>query len=532
VKVNKVSEYAAFLFLLFTVIVNLYTRIRLINIPFNRDEATWAYAAQSMFHGVPLYSTILDTKLPGTVFIYWIFFFLFGSEIWAVRLSAVIAVAVTAYYIFLLASKLFSRISGLISAAVYLTLSLSMTVEGMFAYTEHYAMLFIMIALYHSFKAKEGSLFFNGAVSGFCISLAFMSKQQVLPIALLPAAVFFMAAGRGKILKCVPVFIASFLAPFAGLMIYLVVNNMVPNFIESIGKNGVIYFLLTDIKDGIVSFSLFLKFVRPWDLLFPAFAVVSYAVIAVKKEKTPGDILLLFFLPVAFIAISAGFMYRTHYFIFLLPPVAMLCGQWTSLPWKQTKDIAVYFMAAAAIYAVYAERTALFSMGYEKYLKKYYGTNPFFESLKISEYIRARTAPGDKITVLGAEPEIYFYSMRQDVSNDAGAYLMMWAGKNSKQMEERYISAIEKEKPVYLVFVNIDLAWRIWPDSDMLIFNWYEKMRRDQFTKEGIADMISPDETVYVFGDEAKDYKPKSGCRVEIYRTNFMAETARRAWLH
>jgi hypothetical protein len=517
---EKVRAWAPVFLLVFAAAVNLYSRIRLINLPFNRDEGIWAYAAQALSHGVPMYASILDTKLPGITVIYWLFFALFGQEIWPVRLSVIITIALTALYIYMTASRLFSKRSGIISAAAYLMMSMNMAMEGMFAYTEHYAMLFIVMAVYHAFRSKDSGFLINGAVAGLYVSLAIMVKQQVLPIAVIPAVIYIMASGKKRLLRGLAVFSSAFLVPFAGLIIYLAASHMFANFIELIVKYGSMYSSLINIDSAAKTLSYFVLFVTPWQWAFPVIGGAVYMAEIFKKEKARGDILLLFFLPVAFIAVSAGFMYRTHYFIFMLPAIAMLCGICEPKP-EWLSDATIGVMILASFYAVYMERGPLFSYSHEKYLKGYYGQSPFYESIKISEYLKQHTSPEDKIAVLGSEPQIYFYSGRRAVSNFTVVYFMMWAGKKSRELELETIREIEEEKPKYLVFVNIDVSWGVLPDSDRAIFEWFRNKRDKQFTLECVAELKTPDVTNYYYGENARKYKQDAKNLIYVYRTNF-----------
>lgn len=518
---KKISGYIPAAFLIIAAAVNLYVRIRFINLPFNRDEGIWAYAAQSLFHGVPIYASILDTKLPGIIVIYWVFFVLFGQGIWQVRLSALIAVAVTSVYTYLLAGKLYNRRAALVSTAVFLTMSLTAAIEGLFAYTEYYVIMFLMAAFYHAFRSKDGNFTANSLLTGLFISLAVMTKQQVLPVAALAGVMFLVLAGKEKMIRALVLSGAAFAAPFAALFIYLLANHMVGNFIELVGKYEFMYSTFMDISGAPAALAFFTGAVKRWEWFFPALSALSYALILAKKGKSGGDIFLLFLLPVSFIAVSAGFMYRSHYFIFMLPAFAMLCGSVAAAAAFWPSLVAVTSMFLVSSFAVFQDRQQLFLNGHEAFLEANYGENPFYESLPIAKYIKEHTAPGDRVAILGSEPQIYFYSDRRAVSYYTVVYFMMWAGQRSGAMEREFIDAIMREKPKYLIFVNIDISWCIMPDSDLYIFHWYEKMKKERFTREGVMEMISPEKTVYVFGDKARDYKPTKRYTIEIWRTHF-----------
>src|SRR5436309_1014927 len=74
---------------------------------------------------------------------------------------------------------------------------------------------------------------------------------------------------------------------------------------------------------------------------------------------------------------------------------------------------AAALVALAGISPLWAERTYLFELTPTMVARRLYGGNPFPEALEVARYIRERSAPADRIAVLGSEPEIYFYSGRR-----------------------------------------------------------------------------------------------------------------------
>jgi hypothetical protein len=92
----------------------------LINLPLNRDEAAWAYAAQVLFKGIPLYDGMFDTKLPGVVLIDALCMAVFGQDAWQIRLAAFITVACSAFLIYKIIRLKFNRNESLICASVFI----------------------------------------------------------------------------------------------------------------------------------------------------------------------------------------------------------------------------------------------------------------------------------------------------------------------------------------------------------------------------------------------------------------------------
>ena len=61
-------------------------RIRLLEIPLERDEGEYAYAGQLLLQGIPPYKLAYSMKFPGTYVAYAITMLLFGQNITAIHL--------------------------------------------------------------------------------------------------------------------------------------------------------------------------------------------------------------------------------------------------------------------------------------------------------------------------------------------------------------------------------------------------------------------------------------------------------------
>ena len=146
-----------------------------------------------------------------------------------------------------------------------------------------------------------------------------------------------------------------------------------------------------------------------------------------------------------------------------------------------------------------------------------YGDNPFPESIKIAEYIKEHTSEDDRVAVIGSEPQIYFYADRESSTGYIYTYALMEPHELAPRMQEEMIREIESSAPAFLVFVNVYGSWLSRPDSGTRIFRWFDQYSAEYYDQKGVADIISPEYTVYVWGDDAEDYVPVSASSVGIY---------------
>ncbi len=95
------------------------------------------------------------------------------------------------------------------------------------------------------------------------------------------------------------------------------------------------------------------------------------------------------------------------------------------------------------------------------------------------------------------------------------------------EMQRQLISEVESAKPEFLVFVAVPASGLPTVSSQRLMFDWSGNYCADHYTAVGAFDIISPERTDYVWGDEAVNYAFQSRLRVRVFARK--AETGRAA---
>jgi hypothetical protein len=146
-----------------------------------------------------------------------------------------------------------------------------------------------------------------------------------------------------------------------------------------------------------------------------------------------------------------------------------------------------------------------------------YGTNPFPEALPVSDFIRSRANGGDKVAVIGSEPEIYFYSRLKSATGFVYMYPLMEPQPFAIRMQQEMEKEIEGANPRFVVFVSEAASWLRRADSDSGIFDWSGKFVQDHYKLIGLVDLMK-DETEFHFDDDARSYQPRSPSKILIYQ--------------
>jgi hypothetical protein len=220
-----------------------------------------------------------------------------------------------------------------------------------------------------------------------------------------------------------------------------------------------------------------------------------------------------------------GLQFRPHYFLIAAPVMALLASlglvAFTELPavWPsgELRRVLPYAVLVAALgQPLYASRAVLFELAPVQVSRAIYGRNPFPESIEVARYIRDHSAPSDRVAVVGSEPQIYFYSSRRSATGFIYTYPLMERQPYASAMQRDMIREIEAAAPRFLVFVSAVRSWNARPGSDQTIFRWFEAYQRG-FARVGVADIVSPQETVYRWGDDASGYAPRSDVWLMVF---------------
>ena len=529
----KLHRYWVFTVIAVVLLCSAAIRLRLLDFPFERDEGEYAYAGQLILHGVPPYLQAYNMKLPGVYATYALIMAIFGQTIGGVHFGLILVNSASIVLVFLLAKRLFDPLAGLVACASFALLSVSPSVLGIAAHATQFVAPAALGGVLILLKAIENKKLIILYLSGLLFGLAFVMKQP---------AVFFVLFGIiyliwrqlstrpiewAKSSLRVAAFSLGAITPFALTCLILLAAGVFNKFwfwtfsyasqyvSERSAANALSYFWQS--IQGVAGPSIWL-----W-----ALAAIGLTFLWWDKSVREKAIFVTGFLLFSFLAVTPGFYFRNHYFIVLLPAVALLTGAAVSFgrnllqrkrAWPAVQLwLPVALFLSAFGYSIIQQKEFLFELSPEMACRTLYRGNPFSESIEIAKYIKANSVPSDRIAVIGSEPQIYFYADRRSATGYIYTYGLMEEQKYALKMQQEMIGDIEAVRPKYLVYVDISSSWQRRGKSSMLIFQWYTQYR-EGYDLVGIIDILSKDETVYHWGDEAKNYVPRSGRRLYVYK--------------
>jgi len=464
------------------IIVTVLIRLPDLAMPLERDEGEYAYAAQLITSGGVPYRDSFCQKPPVVFFWYLAGFGLFGETKEGIHLVMALASALTAFGLYCLCARLASspslalsagpagRGAGWFGALVFMLAAAGTGYFGSAANTEIFMLAPLVFGVLFLLKGAEDEKPLHWFLAGLFFAAAFLTKQVALFSFLGPGlfAAWLLWRKKSPVWSHVKpllfggagaaVFVLPVLVWFGGAgALGEFTEAAFAHNLDYVGspfgawKWKQVFRVLADrflLSDGVL-----------WACL-----VVSFLFFLTKKESRRHGALwfcLLWFTGSLFGTALGPYTFG-HYFLQLLPPLAaaaallfgMIPALFVRLPgWGQAVS---YLMVVAVLLPMAAARVDSLSMPIEKRsfeLYKVYGPPPFAAAAEVGEFVRATTDPGDRILVVGSEPEILFYARRRSATRYTIFYPLTAAVSRSDAMCDELFREIAANPPAKIIRV-------------------------------------------------------------------------------
>lgn len=512
----KQKATPAKIFLFITLCLVVFVRLRLLSMPLDRDEGCWAYGGWLLLEGNPPYNYFYEIKMPGIYFLYAFFMMIFGQTTEGIRIGVLFFVLINMFLVYKLSRKISNdNENSLLSSSFYGLLSLDSGTLSLSGYTTHFVLTFVMLSIIFAldgFKQNKSHLFF---VSGLFAGISFMMKQPAIFFILL-FSIYILIMGLINHYAYKKNFINIFLYLAGSVFVFLIVcaimkiNGVFDRFWFMAIEYAFKHSKMLPVGVAIRNFTFFLNITSVFFkvALFFFVSYVFFAMFFIQEIDKRILYATLFLFSVAFV--SSGFYFRSHYFIVIVLPMALVVFEKFTYKKKEDEIISsrvknllfIFFIALLLI----TQNNILFKLTPAQVCRDIFSVNPFPESLEIAKFVASNTNKDDKIAILGSESQIFFYAKRKSATGYTSFIHLMEDNFMADKMQAEAIREIEESAPKYLIYVNIRTSWIYNSKSSMRVFNWFKnKVKRDELEIVGLVSIISsPQKTVYVWGKDAE----------------------------
>ena len=596
----KAQRILSWILLCGAILFSVTIRYRLAAFPMDRDEGEYAYAGQLLLKGIPPYQFAHNMKLPGTYFAYAALMSVFGQTTEGVHLGMLMVNLATIMLLYVLVRRLFDELTAGAAALIYAILSVSAPILGMTAHATHFVAYFGVAGSISLWNCLRTSDWRRAIGSGLLFGLAFLMKQQGVFLIAFGGVYLFErivrddAVPRFQRTRDFALYSAGAVTPYILVCMWLWSAGVWEQFKFWTIEYAAQYVQVISLPAGIslaiqgtliaiganvcLWLLALLGLIRLLDEILSRSRAVehSLAMAPVSLAKLNHRFAACWFVG-GYVVFSAmcvlpGLIFRSQYYVVMLPPLAILGGVGCRIPelqeehsllknwwhcWWNSSAALIDDMATqvdmnqpvlgpsvssaeqvrssrltasfrswflpALVLAIAVVPTVLFQFNYFFWLsphvlcRQIYGTNPFPESQVIADYLRDHTESSDTIAVVGSEPQLYFLSQRRSSTGYIYTYPLVEPQPFARRMQEEMIHEIEQDAPAFIVDVQISMSWAR-RNSETLIFDWKNEYLKRHYRCVGIVDIVPKKGTVFRWNREVESYLPKSDNLILVYK--------------
>ena len=525
-------QIGLFVLLSLIAVAAIAIRVRLLNMPLERDEGEYAYGGQMILHGVPPYTGFYTMKWPGTHLVYALFMSLFGETAAAIHLGLIVVNVATAILVFFVARTVLGFVGSMVAAAAYTLFSINPMIMGLQAHATHFVILPALAAillLRHSAGSHSGLRIFS---AGLLFGLAGIMKQS--------GAIFGLFAVSWMIWQECAAPKRNLRSLFSRLA-FLILGGLLPVavlflVIARIGAFSQFWFWTFEYarqyasENTPISGLEFLlekmdKLFRAVPILWAA-AAIGMGLLCSKESLARARPFVLGFALFSFLAVCPAWIFRPHYFLLFIPAAGLLAGVAAEylhdrIAEKQGRRTAgsliLLLLLLTFSWILYQWRAVYFQLSPRQISHALY-YSPFPEMVDVAEYLKAHCPPNGRIAVLGSEPQIYFYSGRKAVTGYLYMYPLMERQPYATMMQQQLIREIEASSPDYVVFVHCADSWLGTWNSPALFNEWFKPYKQNHLRLVAWINLQSDDNAEYHWSDSDESKLPENGVWLGIFK--------------
>jgi hypothetical protein len=559
-------------------------RTPLAAVPLERDEGEYAYIAQRWLLGEVPYKEAFDQKPPGVFIAYAVILRLIGASPAAIHWGAQLYTLGTLAVVYTLGRHLFSPAAAFAAALFAGFLTADLPVLGNAANTETFMILPMAGALLATFVAIDRDALRWSAVAGAASAAAILFKQ--VAAANLVCCVLLLAWRAGSAhgdrsehaaadaratpraarrVRHVAAFALGGAAAALPVLAYFAAAGAWSEFVDCVVAHNTRYASWLPIAYypqffwiafGAILGSSWAIYglagvgaVAAWRAARGASAHAAAGAGAARRARRAARadaapqqplhgarsprlararadlVALLGWGAASFAGVATGGYFREHYFIQLVPAVALFAGSGVSAIAGRAASgrferSLPYLVAVAAVVAGIAKSPSYYAPEdpIEKCVR-IYGGNPFALSPTVGRFVAENTAPTDLVFVFGSEPQILFYAKRKSATRYIFVYPLLTTFADTRARQLGVLEELARTRPKLIVTIGVPTSFLSSPESTPGdLFEGVTKMVNEGYRVVAVAPFrrLGDDHWYWFTGDAAREAWDKQPPRTEV----------------
>ena len=161
--------------------------------------------------------------------------------------------------------------------------------------------------------------------------------------------------------------------------------------------------------------------------------------------------------------------------------------------------------------------TYYFNPSVDNVIRSTYGSNPFIETKKLSDYIERKARPEDKMVVVGSEPQMHFYTQVMSPSRHTFMAFLISSHPRQNIWRNELKQDVQSAEPRFLVMVLHPMSWAMPPDADQSIIQWFMNYANSFYRPVAHVNLDQPGQPIYYWDQEAVNPAQKGSKYITVY---------------
>lgn len=430
-------------------------RLFFLDVPFERDEGTYAYIADVIEHGGLPYLDAFDHKPPAVYYIYSLAFRLFGHVVSSPRLLAFLFVSAAGIALFMLIQRMTQRFLPAVFATILFGLATSSPAyTGFNSNTEIFTLPFLGWGLW--FLLDDDPPPMRYALAGLLFGMGLMVKQ---PVAIIACTTFIC---KGTMLLKYPrrlainalVYATGMFIPFAAFAAYFAAKGGLAAFWNDSFSYNFNYIAVLSWRQSLpilVNAINHILYLDPFTLIA---GIVGGGVFLAGRARNSHKLYFLAGFVGTGFATAMGKYFYGHYFVFLL--LFLSAGAGLGLASLMNGRLSKVSVAGAMLILLASGfvLTPFFVMPAKNLLHICYGFSPFHQSVTLGQYLKKTSLPNATAYIIGSEPQILFYGGLTSPTRVFYFYPLMTQSRHLSKLRDETLAELQRCPPDYLITVN------------------------------------------------------------------------------
>lgn len=531
-KSKKIKISLPLIFLLVVILSTIFFRMRLVNVPLERDEGEYAYIGQLILDGTPPYSEAYNMKFPGIYYIYAGILWLFGETHTAIHTCLLLCTLLSIILLYVFARMAYDDWVAVAASGAFALLSMSYHVQGFWANAEHFILPFVLGANILLLLGLRTKRIMDILISGILFGCAALVKQHGAFFGLWGFIALLVFLWKDKnidkkaVWKNIGIYAGGVCIPIVICFSYLASVGVIDKFFLWTFAYAKEYSSLSIIREIKFNFiGAFFPLIRFASLIWIVSAI-GVAVLFRKSYNRESSFLVLGFVLAGLIASSIGFYFRAHYLILILPAVALLFGIGIRFIFQvfslASAPIVRYFppvfiVVIAFIGTLSAHWDVLAQFSVAEVTQTVYHQNPFPYSLRIAELIKEKTSEKDRIAIIGNEPQLLFYAKRKSATSFIYTYSLMEDQPFAEQFRHEMMQQVESKAPKLLVYTRLQPEWYKKSRGMEELDSWFFQYAKSHYTPVARFEYFNIWDTLFVSDPVRLESKPTHLFWISLY---------------